>query len=148
MSQILLLNGPNLNMLGKREPERYGHESLDDVVEQLTQSAEQLGHQLIHLQSNQESTLIERIHATEIDGSDFIIVNAASLTHSSIGLRDALLSVAKPFIEVHISNVYARENFRHQSYLSDIAHGVIIGLGTQGYALALSAADRYLSNPN
>ncbi|GGF77053.1 type II 3-dehydroquinate dehydratase [Alteromonas lipolytica] len=137
--KILLLNGPNLNMLGKREPEKYGHATLADIVAGLTAQASAMNISLEHFQSNAEADLIDRIHAAmgNIDG---IIINPAAFTHTSVALRDALLSVSIPFIEVHLSNVHAREAFRHHSYFSDIAAGVIVGFGAKGYALALDAA--------
>lgn len=140
MAKLLLLNGPNLNLLGVREPDKYGSTTLEDIVGQLRSFAEAQGHQLEHLQSNAESVLIERIHAARTDGTAFVIINPAAFTHTSVALRDALLGVALPFIEVHLSNVHAREAFRHHSYFSDIAVGVIAGLGAQGYELALRAA--------
>ena len=140
---VLLLNGPNLNMLGKREPEIYGSETLDDIVSQLKMSATSKDIQLTHLQSNAEHELIDAIHNSH-HKIDFIIINPAAFTHTSVALRDALLSVSIPFIEVHLSNVYAREKFRHHSYLSDVAVGVICGLGTNGYEYALSAAHSWL----
>ena len=139
---ILLLNGPNLNLLGRREPEKYGSQTLEQVVTQTQAVADALNIKLEHLQSNAEHELINAIHNTD---ADFIIINPAALTHTSIALRDALLGVAIPFIELHISNVHARESFRHSSYLSDIAVGVICGLGTIGYELAVRAAMNHLS---
>lgn len=121
---ILLLNGPNLNLLGTREPEKYGNQTLVDIVSKLTTEAEQLGVKLSHFQSNAEHELIEKIHAAK-DNVDFILINPAAFTHTSVALRDALLAVALPFIEIHLSNVHAREPFRHHSYLSDKAVGVI-----------------------
>lgn len=146
MAKILVLNGPNLNLLGVREPEYYGNQSLDDVIQPLVSQANVLGHQLQHLQSNAEHKLLERVHDALHSKVKFILMNPAALTHTSIALRDALSAVAIPFIEIHLSNVYARETFRNHSYFSDIAVGVISGLGTQGYALALQAADHYLKN--
>ncbi len=144
--RILLLNGPNLNLLGIREPDHYGSQTLDHIVEQLTKQANGAGAELQHLQSNREYELLEAIHAA-YDKVDFIIINPAAFTHTSVALRDALLSVAIPFIEVHLSNVHAREPFRHHSYLSDKAEGVICGLGAQGYQFALTAAiERLKSN--
>ncbi|WP_440874963.1 type II 3-dehydroquinate dehydratase [Thalassotalea sp. PLHSN55] len=142
--KVLVLNGPNLNMLGKREPEIYGAQSLADVIETLTQQADSLDIELSHLQSNAEHELIDHIHAG-FNHIDFIIINPAAFTHTSVALRDALLSVSIPFIEVHLSNVHAREAFRHHSYLSDVAQGVICGLGTQGYEFALTSAHSWLS---
>lgn len=140
MAQILLLNGPNLNLLGSREPGHYGHDTLATIEQRLTSLSEAAGHQLSHLQSNAEHQLIERIHQAGEQHIDFIIINPAALTHTSVALRDALLGVGIPFIEVHLSNVHAREPFRHHSYLSDKAEGVISGLGAQGYEFALQAA--------
>ena len=144
--EILLLNGPNLNMLGKRDPQTYGHLTLDAIVDNLAALATEAGARLQHFQSNAEHALIDRIHAA-IDNVDAIIINPGAFTHTSIALRDALLSVNIPFIEVHLSNVHAREPFRHHSYLSDVAAGVILGLGALGYQLALTAAlNLYQSN--
>ncbi|MGB0713846.1 MAG: type II 3-dehydroquinate dehydratase [Gammaproteobacteria bacterium] len=148
MARILVLNGPNLNLLGVREPGHYGSRGLEDIVDGLKASAEAAGHSLDHLQSNAEAELIARIHAARDDGTVFAIFNPAAFTHTSVALRDALLAVDLPFIEVHLSNVHAREPFRHHSYFSDIARGVIAGLGAQGYELALSAAMRSLDNEN
>ena len=145
MSKILLLNGPNLNLLGSREPEVYGYETLDEVVQMATDFASSLGHQLEHYQSNAEHELIERIHAARENQVKFIIINPGAFTHTSIALRDALLAVAIPFIEIHLSNVFAREEFRQISYLTDIAVGVISGLGMHGYQLAVSAANNQLT---
>ncbi len=146
MSLIQLLNGPNLNRLGRREPEIYGATTLADVERTLTEQARSSGHDLRCFQSNAESELIAEIHRAGDDGVDFIIINPAAFTHTSVALRDALAAVAVPFIEIHISNVYRREAFRHQSYFSDIAVGVICGLGVQGYEFALSAALTHLSS--
>jgi 3-dehydroquinate dehydratase-2 len=140
MASILVLHGPNLNMLGTREPEVYGHETLADINQRLQSSAAAEGHRLVHLQSNAEHELINRIHAAKTEGVNYIVFNPAAFTHTSVALRDALLAVAIPFIEVHLSNVHQREAFRHHSYFSDIAKGVICGLGSQGYDLALQAA--------
>lgn len=144
MATILVLHGPNLNMLGSREPEIYGSETLSDINQRLTNSSTELGHHLQYLQSNAEYELIDRIHDAKQEGVDFIIINPAAFTHTSVALRDALLSVEIPFIEVHLSNVHSREAFRHHSYFSDIAIGVICGLGSQGYDLALQAAIKQL----
>ncbi|MDC9590918.1 type II 3-dehydroquinate dehydratase [Xenorhabdus sp. XENO-10] len=141
---ILLLNGPNLNLLGKREPETYGKLTLGDIVNKLSQEAHPLETKLSHLQSNAESELIETIHSAR-GNTDFILINPAAYTHTSVALRDALLAVDIPFIEIHLSNVHAREPFRHHSYLSDIAVGVICGLGADGYSFALQAAVNRLS---
>lgn len=140
MASILVINGPNLNLLGTREPAVYGNLTLEAINARLTELAKAAGHHLQCLQSNAEYELVERVHAAKIEGIDFIIINPAAFTHTSIALRDALLGVAIPFIEVHLSNVHAREAFRHHSYFSDIAVGTIVGLGAQGYELALQAA--------
>ena len=140
MSTILVLHGPNLNMLGTREPEVYGYETLADIDDRLRSLAAEQGHHLLHLQSNAEYDMIERVHEARAEGVDFIIINPAAFTHTSVALRDAMLASGIPFIEVHLSNVHAREPFRHHSYFSDIAEGVICGLGSQGYDLALQAA--------
>jgi len=145
MAKLLVLNGPNLNLLGTREPGIYGTQTLDQIQQHLCTEASTLGHQCDCLQSNREYELIERIHAAMTDGTDFIIINPGALTHTSIALRDALLGVKIPFIEVHLSNVHAREEFRQHSYLSDIAVGVIAGLGPQGYELAMLAASQQLA---
>ena len=142
--QVLLLNGPNLNMLGKREPEVYGRQSLQDIVSHLNSVAGALGVSLTHCQSNAEHLLIDAIHQA-LGQQDFIIINPGALTHTSIALRDALLSVDIPFIEVHLSNVHARETFRHHSYLADVAQGVICGCGSLGYEFALRTAAARLS---
>ncbi len=135
---ILLLNGPNLNMLGKREPDKYGQQTLEQIVTSLQSDAAALSVSLSHFQSNAEHALIDRIHDA-MGNTDAIIFNPGAFTHTSVALRDALLSVSIPFIEVHLSNVHAREPFRQHSYFSDIAQGVIVGLGAQGYHLALTA---------
>lgn len=141
---ILLLNGPNLNLLGTREPEKYGSTTLTEIVNGLENQASALDITLSHLQSNAEHQLIDRIHQAR-GNTDFILINPAAFTHTSVALRDALLAVQIPFIEIHLSNVHAREPFRHHSYLSDVAVGVICGLGTDGYAFALQAAVNRLS---
>lgn len=140
MAKILLLNGPNLNLLGKREPEVYGHDTLEDICNSLIEKAKQEGHELLHCQSNREYVLIERIHEAQDEGVAYIIINPAAFTHSSVAIRDALLGVSIPFVEIHLSNVHARESFRHHSYLSDVADGVICGFGAQGYEFALQSA--------
>lgn len=140
MAKFLVLHGPNLNLLGTREPEIYGSTSLADINTRLTSLAEQQNHQIDTIQSNAEHELVDAIQAARTNGTAFIIINPAAFTHTSVALRDALASVEVPFIEVHISNVHAREDFRQHSFLSDIAVGVICGLGTQGYELALQAA--------
>ncbi len=147
MATILCLNGPNLNLLGTREPDTYGHDTLQGIGEELTQTSQAAGHQLELFQNNAEHELIDRIHRASAEGIDFILFNPAAFTHSSIALRDALLAVQIPFIEIHLSNVHAREPFRAQSYFSDIAQGVITGLGAQGYRLALFAALERLGQP-
>ena len=140
MCKILILNGPNLNLLGEREPEIYGYESLNDISSGLNQVAKEINVELSHQQFNSEAELIEEIHLAKNDKVDFIIFNPGAFTHTSIALRDALLGVSIPFIEIHISNVFAREDFRKKSYLSDIAVGVISGHGIFGYELALMSA--------
>lgn len=142
---ILVINGPNLNMLGQREPTIYGSQTLDQIVNELTQTAIQHQITLKHVQSNAEHVLIEAIHEA-LGTIDFILINPGAFTHTSVAIRDALLSVSIPFIEIHLSNVHAREEFRKHSYLSDIAQGVICGLGTQGYEFGLLAAKQYLTN--
>ncbi|NHB96212.1 type II 3-dehydroquinate dehydratase [Photorhabdus stackebrandtii] len=144
---ILLLNGPNLNMLGTREPDIYGNLTLDDIVSKLSEEAYQSGVKFSHLQSNAEFELINRIHSAQ-GNADFILINPAAFTHTSVALRDALLTVKIPFIEIHLSNVHAREPFRHHSYLSDLAVGVICGLGVDGYSFALQAAVNRLLKVN
>jgi 3-dehydroquinate dehydratase II len=140
LSTILLLNGPNLNLLGSREPDVYGSQTLADIETRLGTQATAAGHRLESYQSNGEQALIERIHQAKAEGVAFILINPAAFTHTSVALRDALLAAAIPFIEIHLSNVHARESFRHHSYFSDIAQGVICGLGALGYELALQAA--------
>ena len=137
--QILVLHGPNLNLLGVREPQVYGATTLEQINAELAAHATIRGAVLSTFQSNHEGALIDRIHAARTDGTTAIIINPGALTHTSIGLRDALIGVSLPFIEVHLSNVHRREPFRHHSYLSDVASGVIIGLGAHGYQLALDA---------
>ena len=146
MAGILLLNGPNLNLLGAREPEIYGSASLESIETKLEGLARARGHSLVAFQSNAEHELIAKIHAAKRDGIAFVIINPAGYSHTSIALRDAFLAVAVPFIEVHLSNVFAREIFRQHSYLSDIAVGCIFGLGPIGYELALEAACARLTN--
>ena len=137
--KVLLVNGPNLNLLGTREPAVYGSATLADVEAQCASEGRALGLEVTAFQSNHEGALIDRIHAAKQDGVGYIVINPGGLTHTSVALRDALAGVAIPFIEVHISNVHAREPFRHRSFLSDIAVGTIVGLGTPGYMLALRA---------
>lgn len=146
MFRILLINGPNLNLLGVREPEKYGSRSLNDIEEDLQRQTEESRHQLHVFQSNAEHELINRIHQAHEEGIDYILFNPGAFTHTSIALRDALLGVNIPFIEVHLSNIHQRERFRHHSYFSDIADGVILGLGAKGYKLALQAALEALEN--
>ena len=145
--KLLVINGPNLNMLGKREPEKYGLHTLGEIMSELTTAAKGLDVQLTHFQSNSEQALIERIHDAW-QAVDYIIINPAAFTHTSVALRDALLSVDIPFFEVHLSNVHAREAFRHHSYFSDVAQGVVCGLGAMGYHAALNAAVSRLHNSN
>ena len=140
MATILVLHGPNLNLLGEREPEIYGHTTLHDINQRLQQLAHDRGHHLLSVQSNAEYELVERVH----EGVNFILINPAAFTHTSVALRDALAAVDIPFIEVHLSNVHAREPFRQQSYFSDLAQGVICGLGPLGYELGLQAALQHL----
>lgn len=140
MSSILVLHGPNLNLLGSREPAVYGNDTLESINQRLAGLAVAAGHHVQTLQSNAEHVLIDRVHAARSEGISFIILNPGGLTHTSVALRDALLGVGIAFIEVHLSNVHAREPFRHQSYFSDVAAGVITGLGALGYELAMRAA--------
>lgn len=144
MPDILVINGPNLNLLGTREPEHYGTDTLDSINHALTAQASEAGLSLASVQSNAEVELIEHIHQAAKDGVHFILINPAAFTHTSVALRDALSGVDIPFIEIHLSNVHARESFREHSYFSDIAVGVISGLGAQGYGLALQAAIQQL----
>lgn len=135
--RILVIHGPNLNLLGSREPDKYGGDTLPAINRRLAERARRGGASLASYQSNHEGALIERVHAAKRDRTDAIIINPAGLTHSSVALRDALLAVALPFVEVHISNIHAREPFRHQSFFSDVAVGSVVGLGSRGYDLAL-----------
>lgn len=144
MAKILVLNGPNLNLLGVREPSIYGSQTLRDIETALALTGREMGHELVFLQSNAEHGLIDRIHQGFAEGVDFILINPGAFTHTSVALRDALLATKIPFIEVHLSNVHAREPFRQHSYLSDIAKGVICGFGALGYGLALQAASHEL----
>ena len=137
LPRVLVLHGPNLNLLGTREPEHYGRTTLADINRALAERAATAGVELEAFQSNHEGALIERIHAAREQGVSFIVINPAGYTHTSVALRDALAGVAIPFVEVHLSNVHAREPFRHHSFFSDLAVGVICGLGREGYALAL-----------
>ncbi len=146
MATILVLHGPNLNTLGTREPEIYGSTTLADINQQLTSLCIEKGHHLQALQSNAEYELIDRIHDARKEGVNFIVINPAAFTHTSVALRDALAAADIPFVECHLSNVFSREPFRHHSYLSDLARGVICGFGPQSYELALRAAFSYLDN--
>ena len=139
MANLLVIHGPNLNLLGTREPEHYGATRLADIDAQLIKQANQAAHKLESFQSNAEHEIVDRIHQAQQDKVEFIIINPAAFTHTSVAVRDAIAGVAIPFIEVHLSNVHAREEFRQHSYFSDLAVGVISGLGAQGYELALSA---------
>jgi len=145
MPTILVLNGPNLNLLGTREPEHYGTATLADINQQLMERAKDLNCSIETLQTNHEGELVDRIHQASVDKVDFIIINPAAFTHSSVAVRDAISGVHIPFIELHLSNVHAREEFRQHSYFSDLAVGVISGLGPQGYDLALQAAVQHCS---
>jgi 3-dehydroquinate dehydratase-2 len=143
---VLVLHGPNLNLLGSREPKHYGLATLDDINRALVSRGENTGVQIDTFQHNHEGALIERVHQASRDHVDFIIINPAGYTHTSVALRDALAATAIPFVEVHLSNIYARETFRHHSYFSDLAVGVVSGLGAHGYELALEYALRHLQN--
>ena len=146
MATILVLHGPNLNLLGTREPEIYGSTTLADIDQALTKRCMDAGHHLQSLQSNAEYELIDRIHDAKREGINFILINPAAFTHTSVAIRDALAAVEIPFIEVHLSNVHSREAFRQHSYFSDLAQGVICGFGAQSYDLALSAALKQLES--
>lgn len=147
MATILVLHGPNLNLLGEREPAVYGSTTLGDINQQLEEMARERGHHLLHMQSNAEYQLIERIQEARRESVNFILINPAAFTHTSVALRDALAAVEIPFIEIHLSNTHAREAFRQHSYFSDLAVGVICGLGAQGYELGLQAALNILDQP-
>jgi len=144
LATILVINGPNLNLLGDREPAHYGGSSLDEINERLQEFAARSGHELCTYQSNAEHELVERIQVAREQAIDFIVINPAAFTHTSVAIRDALSAVAIPFIEIHLSNIHARESFRQRSYFSDIAVGVISGLGAYGYELAVQAALRHV----
>ncbi|MDA0690239.1 MAG: type II 3-dehydroquinate dehydratase [Proteobacteria bacterium] len=146
MASILALHGPNLNLLGHREPHIYGSDTLADINQRLAQQCTAAGHEFHTLQSNSESELIDRLHQARTDGTAFMLVNFGGFTHTSIAIRDAILAAEIPFIEVHLSNLHKREEFRHKSYFADIAIGSIVGLGAQGYELALQAAFKQLQN--
>ena len=148
MAKLLVLHGPNLNLLGTREPEVYGHTTLDQIDGELESLAREAGHDFTSLQSNAEHELVDRIQDARHDGTRFIVINPAAFTHTSVAIRDALAAVAIPFIEVHLSNPYAREPFRHTSYFSDLAVGVVAGFGATSYRLALDAALQRLSLTN
>jgi len=148
MATISILNGPNLNLLGVREPGHYGNKTLEDIKATVVTKAEKLGHTLNFYQSNAEHEIVETIHHAFQNQVDFIIINPAAFTHTSVSIRDALLATNIPFIEVHLSNIHARESFRAHSYFSDIAVGVICGLGASGYDLALQAAHQILAERN
>ena len=140
MATILVLHGPNMNLLGEREPEIYGSSTLHSINQRLEQLARERGHHLLNMQSNAEYELVERIHDARHEGVNFILINPAAFTHTSVALRDALAATKIPFIEIHLSNTHAREEFRKHSYFSDLAQGVICGLGAQGYEFGLQAA--------
>ena len=146
MASILVLHGPNLNLLGSREPHIYGTDTLEEINQRLATTCTDSGHKFDNLQANSESEIIDRLHAARKDGTAFMIVNFGGFTHTSIAIRDAILASEIPFIEVHLSNLYSREKYRHHSYFSDIAVGCVIGLGAQGYELALQAACKKLAN--
>ncbi len=148
MAKITVLNGPNLNLLGIREPGHYGNKTLKDIEKSATLMAKNFGHQLDFHQSNAEHVIVDSIHQAFKNETDFIIINPAAFTHTSVAIRDALLATKIPFIEVHLSNVHAREAFRKHSYFSDIAVGVICGLGANGYELAIQAAHQILAERN
>ena len=144
MAKILLLHGPNLNLLGTREPELYGHDTLDLINQRATQIARDAGYDVIAKQSNAEHDLVNALQEANREDVDFIVFNPAAYTHTSIAIRDAMIASKIPFIEIHLSNIFQREKFRHHSYLSDIAQGVICGVGAKGYELAMQAAISYL----
>ncbi|MGX5729022.1 type II 3-dehydroquinate dehydratase [Pseudoxanthomonas beigongshangi] len=145
MAKLLVLHGPNLNLLGTREPEVYGRATLADIDAALREQAQAAGHELVSFQSNAEHLLVDRVQAARTDGTAFILINPAAFTHTSVALRDALAAVALPFIEIHLSNPHRREPFRHHSYFSDLAVGVVCGFGADSYRYALDAALARLS---
>jgi len=147
MARVLLLNGPNLNLLGTREPAVYGSDTLEAIEKRAAEVARECGHELLTFQSNAEHELIERIHRAKAEGVAFLVMNPGAFTHTSIALRDAVLGTGLPLIEVHLSNTHAREAFRKHSYFSDIAVGVILGLGAYGYEAAIRAAAQRLARP-
>jgi 3-dehydroquinate dehydratase-2 len=147
MARVLLLNGPNLNLLGTREPSVYGSDTLETIEKRAAAVARECGHELLTFQSNAEHELIERIHRAKAEGVAFLVMNPGAFTHTSIALRDAVLGTGLPLIEVHLSNTHAREAFRKHSYFSDIAVGVILGLGAYGYEAAIRAAAQRLARP-
>jgi 3-dehydroquinate dehydratase-2 len=147
MARIMILNGPNLNLLGQREPDVYGSDTLAAVIGRAEAVARELGHEVVAYQSNAEHELIGWIQRAPAEGIAFLVFNPGAFTHTSVAIRDALLAVPLPFIEVHLSNTFAREEFRHKSYLSDIAAGCIVGLGAQGYELAIRAIAERLAGP-
>ena len=147
MATILVLHGPNLNLLGEREPAVYGDTTLTQINQHLDQMSRERGHHLLYMQSNAEYELIERVQDARHEGVNFILINPAAFTHTSVALRDALAAVEIPFIEIHLSNTHAREEFRQHSYFSDLAQGVICGLGAQGYEFGLQAAMNILEQP-
>ena len=146
MAKILILHGPNLNLLGEREPKHYGRVTLGEIDDLLANMARNGGHDTEHLQSNAEDALVERIHQASVDKVNFVLINPAAFTHTSVAIRDALAAVKIPFVEIHLSNVYAREEFRRHSYFSDLAIGVISGFGRHSYRMAMEAAIDYLAN--
>ena len=146
MSSFLLINGPNLNLLGSREPDVYGATRLEDIEKRCVEVTGQMGHSLVCFQSNAEHELIDRVQQAAADGIDFIVLNPGGFTHTSVALRDAFLAVQIPFIEIHLSNTFAREEFRHKSYFSDIASSCLFGFGAYGYELALQAASEFVTN--
>ncbi len=146
MSDFLLINGPNLNLLGTREPAVYGSTTLGDIEARCVEAADRLGHTLACYQSNAEHELVDRVQQAANDGVDFIILNPGAFTHTSVALRDAFLAVGIPFIEIHLSNTFAREEFRHHSFFSDIANSCLFGFGAYGYELAVQAASRIVAN--
>ncbi len=148
MAKLLVIHGPNLNLLGTREPEIYGSTTLSQINDQLIAKAKKLGHELDCFQANGEQPIIEKIHQAKAEQVEFLIINPAAFTHTSVAIRDAISGVDLPFVEVHLSNVHSRESFRHHSYFSDLAIGVICGLGTLGYEYALDFASQHLTNKN